>query len=236
MTAKTNFSILTQPDDTTCGPTCLHAIYNHFDDPMKITEVIRECGKLREGGTLAVMLALHALKRGYEARIYTYNLQVFDPSWFPVENPADLIAKLKRQMKHKSSRKLRTASKAYIEFLTLGGELIFEDLTRALLRKYLCQETPIITGLSATYLYRTAREYGRKNKEDDVRGEPTGHFVVLHDYDRETKNISVADPYPHNNMHRKKNYSIHIDRVVGAILLGIITYDANLLVINPKPE
>jgi len=29
-------------------------------------------------------------------------------------------------------------------------------------------------------------------------------------------------------------YPVNIDRVIGAILLGVLTYDANLLVIHPR--
>lgn len=226
------FTILPQPDDTTCGPTCLHAVYHHYQDTLSLKDVIEESSTLEEGGTLAVMLGIHALKRGYKAKIYTYNLQVFDPTWF--RETVSIEKKLREQQKVKSSKKLRTATAAYLEFLKLGGKILFEDLTRPLLRHYLMKETPIITGLSATYLYRCAREYGEKCIEDDVRGEPTGHFVVLYKYDRDTKNIRVADPYPLNPMSSHHNYAIHIDRVVGAILLGIVTYDANLLVIEPK--
>ncbi len=74
--------ILPQPDDTTCGPTCLHAAYRYYGDIISLTQVIREVRKLKGGGTLAVFLACHALKRGYQAKIYTYNLHVFDPTWF----------------------------------------------------------------------------------------------------------------------------------------------------------
>jgi len=229
------FSILTQPDDNTCGPTCLHAIYNHYGDKLKMEQVIKECASLKEGGTLAVLLALHALKRGYTAKIYTYNLHVFDPSWFPGNNIL-LADKLKKQMKYKKSKKIRAASKAYIEFLKLGGKIIFEDLTRSLIRNYLSHETPILTGLSSTYLYRAMREYGKKDRDDDLRGDPMGHFVILHDYHRDTKYISVADPYSKNPVSRKNNYAVHIDRVIGAILLGIITYDANLLIITPEKK
>lgn len=233
MPEKNKFVILPQPDDTTCGPTCLHAIYHHYGDKITIQQVIKECKALKEGGTLAVMLAIHALKRGYDARIYTYNLQVFDPSWFSEKN-VSIETKLKLQMKKKKSKKLRLASKKYIEFFELGGELIFEDLTRALLRKYLLQKTPLLTGLSSTYLYRSKREYGKKCVADDLRGEPTGHFVILHDYNRETKDIGIADPYAKNPVSRESNYHVHIDRVVGSILLGIVTYDANLLIITPR--
>lgn len=35
-------------------------------------------------------------------------------------------------------------------------------------------EQPIIVGLSATYLYKSAREFGANLDYDDLRGEPTG--------------------------------------------------------------
>ena len=56
--------ILTQPDDSTCGPTSLHAVYQYFDDDISLDQVIAEVSFLQEGGTLAVMLGCHALQ-GY---------------------------------------------------------------------------------------------------------------------------------------------------------------------------
>ncbi|MCI0655805.1 MAG: cysteine peptidase family C39 domain-containing protein, partial [Acidobacteria bacterium] len=69
-----------QPDDTTCGPTCLHAVYRYHGDEIPLAQVIQEVPAEPGGGTHAVCLACHALRRGYRARIYTYNLQAFDPT------------------------------------------------------------------------------------------------------------------------------------------------------------
>jgi ABC-type bacteriocin/lantibiotic exporter with double-glycine peptidase domain len=77
-----NFDIKAQPDEVTCGPTCLHALYQYYRDEIGLKEVIAEVKSLKSGGTLAVMLGNHALKRGYKASLYTYNLNTFDPSWF----------------------------------------------------------------------------------------------------------------------------------------------------------
>ena len=74
--------ILPQPTETTCGPTCLHAVYRFYNDRISLTKLVDEIPYLEEGGTLAVMLGTHALKRGYRAKIYTYNLHMFDPTWF----------------------------------------------------------------------------------------------------------------------------------------------------------
>ena len=233
MECKLQLSILPQPTDTTCGPTCLHAVYNYYHDPIPLERVIDEVPVLESGGTLAVHLANHALRRGYAARIYSYNLQLFDPTWFSDGAP-DLRANLTMQMEAKSGRKLRAAAQAYIEYLDLGGEVRFQDLTRSLIRKHLNREQPILTGLSATFLHRAPREYGPDNKSDSIRGEPVGHFVVLSGYDKETKKVLVADPMPRATGGTGNVYEVDISRVMCSILLGIVTYDANLLVVTPR--
>ena len=68
----------------------------------------------------------------------------------------------------------------------------------------------------------------------DVRGIPAGHFVVLCGYDRDTRSVLVADPLMPNPLASEQLYELNIDRVVNAILLGIVTYDAKLLIVQPK--
>ena len=222
-------AILPQPDDSTCGPTCLHAVYRYYGDPVGLDRVVEEVPPLPTGGTLAVSLACHALGRGYAAEIYTYNLKVFDPTWF--RPGADLPSKLRAQAKRASSKKVALASQAYLEFLALGGRLRFEDLSGSLIRGILDRGVPILTGLSATYLYGCAREH--EDQYDDVRGQPTGHFVLLRGHDRDRREVEVADPLANNPGYGSHYYVVSLDRLIGSILLGIVTYDANLLLITP---
>ncbi|ETO93919.1 hypothetical protein [Legionella oakridgensis] len=77
-----NLSILTQPDCISCGPTCLQAIYHYFEDKINLEQVIKEVPYLESGGTLAILLGCHALSRGYQADLYSFNLHVLDPTWF----------------------------------------------------------------------------------------------------------------------------------------------------------
>ncbi|MFO0724295.1 MAG: C39 family peptidase [Myxococcota bacterium] len=226
--------MLPQPDDVTCGPTCLHALYRYYAMDISLTQVVQEIPQLEGGGTLAVLLGCHALKNGFSAQIYTYNLQMFDPTWW-APGPSPLRERLLAQLAFKQGRKkLQVGTEAYVEFLDLGGRVNFEDLTPALIRRHLVKGHPIITGLSATYLYRTAREYGPGDEYDDVRGEPSGHFVLLCGYDRAKRNVLVADPLLENPISADLYYEVNIDRLVGSILLGILTYDANLLIISPR--
>jgi len=227
--------ILPQPTDSSCGPTCLHAVYRFFQDSIPLERIMQETTQLAEGGTLGAMLGCHALDRGYQATIFTFNLLAFDPTWFfPGARP--LAESLQEQMTAKPVPKLQTAIRAYQAFLARGGRIRMQDLTTALIRKYLSHRIPILTGLSATYLYRTAREYGPKCDADDIRGEPAGHFVVLCGYDRAARSVLVADPLLPNPLAPGNTYWISIDRVICAILLGILTYDANLLIIEPRKK
>lgn len=227
----TDLPIERQPDTTTCGPTCLHALYRHFGIDIPLHRIIKEIERLDHGGTLDVFLANHALARRFEATMYTYNLEVFDPTWFAGRR-TDLSAKLAAQALFKRRGKLRTATAGYLDYLAAGGEIRYADLNRALLRRLLRRGDPILTGLSATYLFRSAREWGPHDADDDIRGEPVGHFVLLTGYDRKTREVLIADPM-HPNPQGSQNYRVHIDRVIGAVLLGALTYDANLLVMHP---
>jgi hypothetical protein len=225
-------SVLPQPNNTTCGPTCLHAVYRYWEYELPLQEVIDTVEPLPEGGTLAVRLAIHALRRNFRAEIYTYNLQIFDPTWFDRDAPVNLSERLLEQRQHKRSGKLTMATDNYLEFLRLGGKLHYENLDAKLLRRFLRRGVPVLTGLSATHLYDCAREFN--DDYDDVRGSPSGHFVVLHGYDPKTREVSVADPLHDNPRFGSQYYRVGINRLTASILLGILTYDANLLVITPK--
>ena len=227
-----DLKILPQPTETTCGPTCLHALYRYFGDRISLSRLINEIPILEGGGTLAVMLGNHALDRGYSATIFTYNLHIFDPTWFL--NPgSNLIHYLREQKKAKRNRKLHIASDHYIEFIEKGGTIAFEDLTPSLLKSFITQNKPILTGLSATYLYRSAREIGATNEYNSTDGEPSGHFAVIAGYDSNLKSLLVADPFHLNPFAGSHYYWVDVQRVISSILLGIVTYDANLLVIEP---
>jgi hypothetical protein len=230
-----NLRIEAQPDDNTCGATALHAVYGHFSDVLPLSQVIEQVHHMEEGGTLAVLLGIHALMRGYKARLYSYNLAIFDPSWDGL-SPEALRKKLIAQTRAKEGKKLHAACLAYARFLNEGGEIRFDDPTPELLRSYFDADLPVLAGLSATYLYKSKREYADAKGRSiyhDLRGKPMGHFVVLRGM--EGKRIFVADPYHDNPMAEGRTYDVPVGRLINSILLGIVTYDANLLILSPRP-
>ena len=235
MTAKLYLDISPQPDNISCGPTCLHAIYRYFGDEISLDQVVSEIPQIASGGTLAVYLAVHALRRGYNAVIYSYNLQIFDPTW-AIARGKEIAGKLRLQASHKKADPgLEVSTKGYLEFLELGGELRFEVLSAALIRRYLKRSLPILSGLSATYLYSCAREYSEGNDLifDDIRGTPMGHFVVLAGYDKQDRTVLIADPLLPNPVGSGQFYRVNILRLVCAIMLGTLTFDGDLLIIKP---
>ncbi|MEQ9616758.1 MAG: C39 family peptidase [Phycisphaerales bacterium] len=231
-----------QPNDETCGPTCLHAVYRYWGDGITLDGVIESARSLNIAGagrgTLAVMLGVHALTRGYRATLYTYNLHTFDPTWFNEQgrvNPDALQDKLRAQAQAKTveDARFQVATDSYLEFCRLGGVIRFRDLSSGLISRFIRGGKPVLTGLSATYLYRCAREFGPNDDYDDIRGEPAGHFVVLHGYEPKGRRVTIADPLANNPGFVSQRYEVPMSRLVPAIMLGVMTYDANLLVIEP---
>lgn len=226
------FPIVSQPTETSCGPTCLDAVYRYWGRPADLSEIIEQIPENEDGGTFSVILAIHALRRGYRATIFSYNLRVFDPTWFDLP-PPELRAKLRQRAAVIRSKKAKANIEAYDDFLELGGIARFDELTPALLADLLSHGRPIIAGLSATHLYRHIRALP-DGQDDDVRGEAEGHFVVLFAYDLERDLVHIADPYLKNPLANANLYTVGVQRLINAIMLGIVTYDANLLIIEPE--
>ena len=205
----------TQPDDVTCGPTCLRKVYDFYGLRVEIEEIAAALERNEDGGTMAVFLGIAAMRRGFRARIYSYDLQIFDPTWVRLSQEA-LAEKVAARIPHLLDAKRMRAAGAYLRFLAMGGEL------------------------SATYLYRMSRE--REDEatgrlvEDDVRGDPTGHFVVIGGYEHWGRRLTVMDPSEHVPFSADGRYVVDAQRLINAILLGDATYDAVLLEVWPHGE
>ena len=60
-----NIKIAPQPTDCSCGPTTLQAMYTHLGLEISIEQLISEVECVDNGGTLAVLLGIDAIKRGF---------------------------------------------------------------------------------------------------------------------------------------------------------------------------
>ena len=69
------------------------------------------------------MLGKHALQHGFQTRIYIYNLNIFDPTWFhhgKLDNQF-LIEKLNAQMEYKNDPYITKETLALLDYLKQGG-------------------------------------------------------------------------------------------------------------------
>lgn len=220
-----------QPDEVTCGPTCLTKVYRFYGYEKELDDVIAETPRHPDGGTLAVNLGIGAMKNGFRPTIYPYGLRIFDPTWRRLDRD-DLINKLRARRGTARSKRLERAIDAYVAYLNLGGRIRFDELTKKLLIAILRRGDPILTGLSATYLYGTPREW--EDRYDDVRGESAGHFVVVCGYYPKSDRFVVADPFRNVPISKRGRYSVNAERLIAAILLGDSSYDAVLLVLGKR--
>jgi hypothetical protein len=222
-----------QPDYTTCGPTALHAIYRYYGDPITLQDVIKETPKLPGGGTLGVHLSVHALSRGYEVDTWVCSVKHMDPTWF--QKPTDIRAKLTARIQALGLRddvRYGPAYEAAMQYIDLGGRMVWGDLSPELLGNRLGQGTPLLTGTNGTYLYQCSRE--TEKGADDVKGEAFGHFIVLCGYHGAEQSVSIADPLMDNPAHGTKYYRASVWRLLGALFLGVTSDDGNLMLIRPK--
>lgn len=227
-----NLTISTQPDCVTCGATSLHALYHYWNDSIQLEQVIAEVPQLETGGTLAVLLGCHALDRGYQATLHTFNMDIVDPTWFKRKNVI-LLDKLCEQLEHATNQKMMNATEAYIKFLQKGGTIHFSNLTFDTIRTYLDKKIPLLSGISATYFYQNMRDYTDEQDRaiyDEWLGKPSGHFVIVTGY--EDQQLSIADPYTPHPLSRSHYYTVLFSHWLQAHLLGISSYDAELLAVT----
>jgi hypothetical protein len=228
-----------QPDDVTCGPTCLRKVYDFYGLRVDMDEIVDALERNEDGGTLAVYLGMAARRRGLHARIYSYDLHIFDPTW-AVLAPRELLERVRARDAYLTDAKRKRAAAAYGRFLEMNGEIAFDELSPALLKSIIDRGHPVLAGLSATYLYRFPRErwdpLSLQLVEDDVAGSPTGHFVVVSGYDHWGRRLTILDPSEH--VPESDNGRVQVDstRLINAIMLGDATYDAVLLELWPAQE
>lgn len=221
-----------QPDDVTCGPTCLRKVYHYYGVRLPLDRVLGEISRNEDGGTLAVYLGIAALRRGFRARIFSYDLRIFDPTWAGLSMER-LANKLEARLPHLKQPKARRATRAYLELLQLGGEIAFDELSPGLLKQILNRDHPVLAGLSATYLYQMPRERHDPDThellDDDVAGDAVGHFVVVSGYEHWGRRFVVLDPSAHVPVTADGRLVVDAQRLINAVLLGDLTYDAVLL-------
>jgi hypothetical protein len=218
-----------QPDEVTCGPSCLSSVLRFHGIDADLSAVMPLVTRNQDGGTLAPWLGQAALGFGIGVRARPLAVQVFDPTWRGLD-AASLRDRLALRTAALREGRLRRVHQAWLDYLdaggqvNLGGELRSGEIIAALDRG-----NPLIAGLSVTWLYQVARERPADNVPDDIAGMPVGHFVVITGYAGGGDTFFVSDPWPHPPFEGEPHYPVSRRQLTQAILLGDATHDAVIL-------
>ena len=236
MESRLYLDISYQPDSTTCGPTCLHAVYRYFNDPIPLHQVIAEAKQLEGGGTLAVYLGSHALARGYKATLYTYNLRIFDPTWFLPGNQ-QVADKLKRQREYKSGvAGLEVVTDAYLEFLNLGGRIGPRSPYHKPSSEVPQQVLAVANGAQAPLSTTAPANDPSETASCMMMCEVNPPAISWLSPDMTAKSVPCWWQILSNRIlwPKLRIYQVSIYRLICAIMLGVLTYDGDLLIIEPQ--
>lgn len=232
-----------QPDDVSCGPTCLAQVLAWYGELRSIEELGALIRRNPDGGTQAVHIGALALELGYNVRLYPFGVRVFDPTWWELEDE-DLVERLTARAdaleRIAAPRDEIAAVRAWRDLLQAGGRVAFHEPSPRLMARVLAKGRPLIVGLNATWLYREIRHRPDDNVPDSLAGWPVGHFVVVCGYTGHGRHLHVRDPSEDAPEHlhpagaHRGSYPVPGDRLVHAVLLGDLTRDAVLLEVWPK--
>jgi hypothetical protein len=175
----------------TCGPSSLQQVMAYYGKKMKLGDIIKDIPMFMDGTYLAY-LAKYAMEAGFKPLIITYNVDIFDPTWFRLSRKS-LIKKLRSRSRiRKLDINIRRGCKSYVDYLESGGKLSFNFTTTEIIKKYLKKKRPIIVRLSSTILHDRKRLDLNKDKRDDISGSPGFHFVVVSGY--KNGKFLIVDP------------------------------------------
>ncbi len=224
-----SISIERQPNDVSCGATCLYSIYHYYEDDITLEELLKEVKHVDNGGTLALLLGINALKRGYKALLITYNVDFFDPSWF-VSPGVNIVSKLRLQKRWRHELIIQQYTPWYLDYIKDGGSITSEPFTEELVKKCIDHGDPLLIGVNVSYLYGESRIF--RDRYNDIRGMSEGHFVIICGYDTLKGTLLIADPWQTNPFSLKSTYWVKFNHLITSMMLGVLTHDANVLVIS----
>lgn len=227
----------TQPDDVSCGPTCLSQVLAWHGAQHDIDALAGQLRRNADGGTQGVYLGRLALELGYRVRLYPFGVRIFDPTWWECEDE-EIIELLDARAAALSDPGERDTVMAWADYLRAGGYLAFREPSPRVLTRALDLGRPLICGLNATWLYREARTRRHDNQDDPIGGHAAGHFVVIRGYTGEGRHLHVNDPSPDAPFSKGTSagrYPLSANRLLHALLLGDGTGDAVLVEIWPSP-
>lgn len=209
----------------TAGPHCLAQIADYYGVKLEANDVVAHTRMVYGSGTYDASIALAANHYGFDTQLYTYNLMALGADWFRL--PPDLLLKRIEFKAADAEGKRKNSLEAYAQYLKHGGRLLFELSPEFAILNALKQKKPVIVGLCQNYLYALKAE-----QTDLGLGDPIGQFVVIDGFKK--NEFHVVDPWPDIPFSKNGTYWVNASALTASILLGQATFDACILVLEPK--
>jgi hypothetical protein len=204
----------------TCGPSCLQQILSYYGKSYSLKELINSIDCDVNDGVYVALLGLFSLKNGFNAKIITSDLSVFDPTWAKLSTKK-ILTKLRHEKAYKSDKVIKLDIGAYTLFLKNGGKLSLDIINIKTIESFIKQKIPVLALISQTSLYSSKRFF--KGKFDDIKGKSLPHYVIVSGFDKKSFTITDPDRNPFNKKGvykiNKENFLATLHKAGGTILI-----------------
>jgi len=221
---------------SSCGHSSLLQVLAYYGTNLELKEVVKEISNCEVDelklGASECELGMFAIKRGFKSTVVSLDVRRFDATWFELSSE-ELKKKLelRSEFLHKLSPEdikegqgtqyLDNVTKYYSEYLEKEGKVKFLPISKELIKKYIDNKIPVIALVSSQLYFKKARKYN--GEFDDIKGKPTGHWIVVSGYDE--NNFIITDPADDlekdGNVKMEQNYLISSINTYGPVMLII---------------
>jgi len=175
----------------TCGSSSLQQVLAYYGVKLGLDEILKDIKKYKYG-TFMPYLGLYAKRLGFMPKIVTYDVKVFDPTWFGLL-VGQIIKKLETRSREMDVPHVyRSECKAFVRYLKAGGAIEFDFIKKGRIIKELERKRPVIVDVCSTILHRKERKNRVKDKYSDTSGEPMYHAVVVSGHEK--GKFIIVDP------------------------------------------
>ncbi|MBT3984899.1 hypothetical protein HOD38_03165 [archaeon] len=221
---------------SSCGHSSLLQVLAYYGTKLELKEVVNEISSCEVDdlklGASECELGLFAMKRDFKSTVISLDVRRFDATWFDLSKE-ELKKKLELRSKFlhnlspedfkegQGTQYLDNVTKYYSEYFEKDGKVKFLPISKELIKKYIDKKIPVIALVSSQLYFKKARKYN--GKFDDIKGKPTGHWIVVSGYT--DKNFIITDPADDlekdGNVEMEQNYLISSINTYGPVILII---------------
>lgn len=220
-----------QPTPTTCSPTALSMLLDHYDTMYSVDEISKQVPQVRdsegnEAGSVAQQMATWCTTLGFKVNFFTFDCQIIDQSWAALP-PEKIIERLTLRkggnvVPSMGEDWTKAYAQSYIDLLEHKAELTIQPAVTSALLYDLLKGGPIFASVCMNTLYgkgRTSTFNGPEADPDDIHGRVWNHNLVIYGNDADG-NLMLADPDEKPGL-----LKVTVERMIAAISTAQIECD-----------